>query len=442
MGLVICHVQVLYFSDEHFSPHLQLPRITAETPLRQVGRLSVQQLQVDSKRGLGVAFRTKEVQEGRFQRNIEFHCFVVMPLHGRQNDYLGIHTTESYSRRSDPEKLERLCKEFLERTQRIVAYTFPVDSPRLKRVVGDYERESYRLAIHNHFGQLSEKPFTVWQIVEDEPTPWQTRLFYVLLTVGILLLCIVLLMANFSVRECDMVKPTPRTLREWMAVALHYFLLLLPVLLSLLYLPIAEWMGRSITTVDGELALASGVPSQQLLVEGAWWRLLVAPFFPYNLQACFVFAWFYGLYVYYNKLPLPPLVQFFVYWFSSVLATFCKVMMISPTEMGVSLFSGFVGVWAFHLIWMLLHALCTAFNEQRREEEVSVQQRVNDFMTRLVALSPETMLITLFAVLFYVMVFMQPPSVYVPYSVAAFIGFVVGWLLFIYGKNRGNSAQL
>lgn len=192
---------VVEYADPHFAPLLDVPQITRSTSLDNIGRVHVQQLRVDGKRGVGVAFTTSR-ESSRYSSSTRFHCYVVVPIADRIADYYGMHINEKHHNSESDARMQRHWNEFVERCQRIIQYASTGDVKRLKRVQLDFDVDNYTTALHNGFGRKSPHPFTVWEA--DDSYSLTIYLlgggFFMMVYAGL----VVLIMYSKDVRREDM----------------------------------------------------------------------------------------------------------------------------------------------------------------------------------------------------------------------------------------------
>lgn len=398
--LVLSILNVSLYAKDHFVAGSDVRQITPQTPLDRLGRVGVQELVVDTTRGVGWAFTT-DVVHHRYSSEKRFHCFVLVPIKGRANDYWGLHVSERHHSSTGEQRMERYWGEFVERSHRIMPHLYPDDTKRLKRVTNDFDWGGYRMAIQQTFGKQADKPFTVWETEADAPTPLSTHLFWQAVLCVVTMLVAIFVLGAKSVRPEEMLPPIPFRI-WWREQRMGSRLIaLLPSLLTLIYLIIGEIGGMRLASEDTDSLVRWGAPVRRLMEDGEWWRLLLAPFFPYSYFYFYFCVGMYGLYAWYCELRRHPYFLFAVYWTTSVVAVLFGVTHADPDEMFVPFLGGLFGVWGCHVCILCIHLLRHPFKIKIRGKQPTAWQRIKMQHSVLSSEFSATYILTILLVLLF-----------------------------------------
>lgn len=424
--LLISLLNMGMYAQNHFAKRLDVQQITTQTPLDKLGRIGVQQLKVDTTRGIGWSFTTDKVHY-RYSSETRFHCFVSVPIKGRKNDYWGFHISESHHSSTSDKRLDRYWKDFVERSQRIMTYMRPEDSKQLKRVTDDFTWGGYHMAIQQTFGKQAEKPFTVWETEDTTPTPLHTHLLWQVLFCGIMIVVMLIAWRINNVKRKDLLPPVP--FHVWWRE--HYLsnrlLLLSPLIMMMVYIFVGELGGMRLAAEDMDRLISWGAPVRQLMEDGEWWRLLLAPFFPYSYFYFYIFAGMYGLYVWYCELRKHPYFIFAIYWITSVVATLCSMLQLNSDEITFSLLTGLFGVWGCHVGVFCIHFLRHPAKIKTQRKHPTALQRLNDLRYNLSNELPTTWYATIILICIFVLSLFTTSTVHIISNIiAAIVGLWLG----------------
>lgn len=119
--LVCSILNVTLYAKDHFVAGLDVRQITDQTPLDRLGRIGVQELKVDTTRGVGWVFIT-DIIHNRYSSEKRFNCFILVPIKVRQNDYWGLHVSERHHSSTSDQRMKRYRRAFVERSQHIMTH--------------------------------------------------------------------------------------------------------------------------------------------------------------------------------------------------------------------------------------------------------------------------------------------------------------------------------
>lgn len=437
--MVLSLINVLFYADKHFVAELNVRQITAQTPLDRIGRIGVQQFHTDTKRGIGLAWRSSIL---RHHSGELFHCFAVVPIKGRANDYWGLHFTEKHKNSTNNEQMSRYWDEFVGKSRNIIADTYTERGKLFKRVTLDYDLGNYRAAIRNTFGKQAEKPFTVWEAETKRPASLTTHLLWQALFIGVMVLWSTFILVSKKIRHEDRV--TPPSLRAWWYEQhmSNRLLLLSPLLLMIVYTIVVEIGGVRLAAADTESLIPWGAPVRQLLERGEWYRVILAPFFPYNYWYFCFFAWVYGTYLWHCELRKYPCFLFVVYWVTSVVTLICGIRQSDADEMVNIFFGGLLGVLGCHWGAAFIRMLKTSSKVRHRQTELSIFRMVRNFYSALFGKFPSTKYLTEIVLIMVVWsMYNQPLARHLPIFSASIVGFMLGSVhaLFLLAQNKQSS---
>lgn len=433
-------VIVTSYAKKYFSANLNLWQITSQTPLNQFGRIGVQQLHVDVQRGVGLEFRIGVVHHyySYSYSDKYFHGFVLVPIKGRKNDYWGIHTKVHCNSMSEGQ-MNRYWSDFVKQAQRMITYTYthPEEAKCLRRVIDDFELGCYRIAIRNAFGRQAEKPFTVWETEENPPTPLTSYLKGISICIGVMLLGVLFILVYKHVRREDVDRHVSFRLWWYEQSIGNRLLLSVPLFLMFVYIIVGEIGGMRLAAEDTEMLIQWGAPTPQLVENGEWWRLILAPFFPYSYSYFYAYAIYFGLYVWHCELRKHPYLLLGVYWVTSVITVVYSMTQSDAGEIVFTLFGGLVGVLGSHWGVFFITILTSPLKEKYHKSKQSVRFKCRNFYDKLLSTLPVTTIFTVITLIMTaVSLISQPFVLFLPIFIAALFGMLIGLIYALFFPIR------